>query len=100
MKAAPVIRALGGLGVEQVLVHTGQHYDARMSDVFFVDLGLPEPDVMTGTGGPAWTLAAGASVHVAAPSLGFQRTLIRHVIGVAVHHLAGLPAIEAHQVAF
>jgi UDP-N-acetylglucosamine 2-epimerase len=28
-----------------VLIHTGQHYDARMSDVFFTDLGLPEPDV-------------------------------------------------------
>jgi UDP-N-acetylglucosamine 2-epimerase (non-hydrolysing) len=45
MKAAPVIRALGELGVEQMLIHTGQHYDARMSDVFFADLGLPEPDV-------------------------------------------------------
>lgn len=45
MKAAPVIRALGESGVEQTLVHTGQHYDARMSDVFFQDLGLPEPDV-------------------------------------------------------
>jgi UDP-N-acetylglucosamine 2-epimerase (non-hydrolysing) len=45
MKAAPVTRALGELGVEQMLIHTGQHYDARMSDVFFADLGLPEPDV-------------------------------------------------------
>jgi UDP-N-acetylglucosamine 2-epimerase (non-hydrolysing) len=45
MKAAPVIRALGELGGEQMLIHTGQHYDARMSDVFFADLGLPEPDV-------------------------------------------------------
>jgi hypothetical protein len=44
--------------------------------------------------------AGSASVHVAPPSLGFQRTLIGHVIGVAVHHLAGLPAVEAHQVAF
>jgi UDP-N-acetylglucosamine 2-epimerase (non-hydrolysing) len=35
MKAAPVIRALGGAGHEQMLIHTGQHYDARMSDVFF-----------------------------------------------------------------
>src|SRR5271167_98822 len=45
MKAAPVIRALGEAGVDQVLIHTGQHYDARMSGVFFADPGLPEPDV-------------------------------------------------------
>ena len=45
MKAAPVIRALGEGGVDQALIHTGQHYDARMSGVFFADLGLPEPDV-------------------------------------------------------
>ncbi|GIJ22535.1 non-hydrolyzing UDP-N-acetylglucosamine 2-epimerase [Micromonospora lutea] len=43
-KAAPVVRALDGCGVRQRLVHTGQHYDERMSDVFFRQLGLPEPD--------------------------------------------------------
>jgi UDP-N-acetylglucosamine 2-epimerase (non-hydrolysing) len=50
MKAAPLIRALAERGVEQVVVHTGQHYDASMSDVFFSDLGLPEPDVNLGVG--------------------------------------------------
>src|SRR5579863_5346381 len=45
MKAAPVIRALAALGHEQRIVHTGQHYDERMSEVFFVELGLPRPDV-------------------------------------------------------
>jgi UDP-N-acetylglucosamine 2-epimerase (non-hydrolysing) len=45
MKAAPVIRALAESSVEQMMIHTGQHYDTRMSDVFFTDLGLPEPDV-------------------------------------------------------
>ncbi|MEO6606109.1 MAG: UDP-N-acetylglucosamine 2-epimerase (non-hydrolyzing) [Aeromicrobium sp.] len=49
-KAAPVIRALGELGVRQVLVHTGQHYDPVMSEVFFQQLGLPEPDVNLGVG--------------------------------------------------
>jgi hypothetical protein len=33
MKAAPVIRAIGETGVSQTLIHTGQHYDARMSGV-------------------------------------------------------------------
>jgi UDP-N-acetylglucosamine 2-epimerase (non-hydrolysing) len=50
VKAAPVIRALGALGHEQRVIHTGQHYDERMSDVFFVQLGLPEPDVNLGVG--------------------------------------------------
>jgi UDP-N-acetylglucosamine 2-epimerase (non-hydrolysing) len=51
MKTAPVIRALDERdGVEQVLVHTGQHYDHQMSKAFFEDLGLPEPDDFLGVG--------------------------------------------------
>src|SRR3954453_9296184 len=42
VKAAPVIAAMTG---PQHVIHTGQHYDERMSEVFFRDLGLPEPDV-------------------------------------------------------
>lgn len=46
MKAAPVMRALHGrLGVRQSLIHTGQHYDANMSEVFFTQLSIPAPDV-------------------------------------------------------
>jgi UDP-N-acetylglucosamine 2-epimerase (non-hydrolysing) len=45
MKVAPVLRALEGRGVTQTLVHTGQHYDANMSDVFFTQLAMPAPDV-------------------------------------------------------
>lgn len=46
MKAAPVIAALAKKdNLAQLLVHTGQHYDANMSDIFFRQLGLPEPDV-------------------------------------------------------
>ena len=45
MKAAPVIRAFSERsGFTQTLVHTGQHYDVNMSDVFFQQLGIPEPD--------------------------------------------------------
>ena len=50
MKAAPVIGALAALGHEQRIVHTGQHYDERMSEVFFVQLALPRPDVNLGVG--------------------------------------------------
>jgi UDP-N-acetylglucosamine 2-epimerase (non-hydrolysing) len=46
MKAAPVMRALNEhRGVRQSLVHTGQHYDSNMSDVFFSQLDIPAPDV-------------------------------------------------------
>jgi UDP-N-acetylglucosamine 2-epimerase (non-hydrolysing) len=50
MKAAPVIRALEEHDLAQFVVHTGQHYDRAMSEVFFVELGLPEPDVNLGVG--------------------------------------------------
>jgi UDP-N-acetylglucosamine 2-epimerase (non-hydrolysing) len=49
-KAAPVIRALAAHPVKQLLVHTGQHYDDKMSDVFFRELQLPRPDVNLGIG--------------------------------------------------
>ncbi len=48
-KAAPVLAALQGRA-EQVLVHTGQHYDDRLSRVFFDELDLPEPDLNLGAG--------------------------------------------------
>jgi UDP-N-acetylglucosamine 2-epimerase (non-hydrolysing) len=46
MKAAPVARALAvRQSVRQTIVHTGQHYDANMSDVFFQQLEIPAPDI-------------------------------------------------------
>ena len=51
MKVAPVLHALSKrAGVAQTLVHTGQHYDVNMSDVFFDQLGIPAPDVNLGVG--------------------------------------------------
>lgn len=45
IKAAPLSRALAASGrIVEVMVHTGQHFDANMSDVFFSELGLPKPD--------------------------------------------------------
>ena len=54
VKLAPVHRALVNRGHEHVIVHTGQHYDHDMSDVFFEDLGIPEPDL---------NLAVGSASH-------------------------------------
>ncbi len=51
MKAAPVLQALRAYPkFETKLVHTGQHYDDAMSNVFFEELGLPRPDVYLGVG--------------------------------------------------
>jgi UDP-N-acetylglucosamine 2-epimerase (non-hydrolysing) len=52
MKAAPVHRALASLdpGIERLIVHTGQHYDGDMSDVFLEQLRMPRPDVFLGVG--------------------------------------------------
>jgi UDP-GlcNAc3NAcA epimerase len=51
VKAAVVSRALSGAGLKETLVHTGQHFDAQMSDVFFAELGLPPPAHHLGIGG-------------------------------------------------
>ncbi len=57
MKVAPVMAALARHeAVRQRLVHTGQHYDANMSDVFFRQLGIPEPDINLGVGSASHTV--------------------------------------------
>ena len=54
MKAAPVLHALRGHpGLRQTIVHTGQHYDRNLSDVFFSQLEIPAPDVNLGVGSGA-----------------------------------------------
>ncbi len=46
MKIAPLVEAFRATGrITPILVHTGQHYDEKMSDLFFRDLGIPKPDV-------------------------------------------------------
>lgn len=57
MKIAPLIRAIGKHNassetnpIEPILIHTGQHYDYEMSQVFFQDLKLPQPDIYLGIG--------------------------------------------------
>jgi len=46
MKVAPVVAGLNlKPGIQQVIVHTGQHYDKNMSTIFFGQLGIPEPDI-------------------------------------------------------
>jgi len=112
MKAAPVIRALQGhRGVNQTLVHTGQHYDANMSDVFFQQLGIPAPDVNLAVGSgthakqtaeimsrfervvleqkPAWVLVYGDVNSTAAAALVCAKLLVK-----VAHVEAGLRSFD------
>lgn len=70
MKAAPVMRALARRpDVRQILVHTGQHYDQNMSEVFFRELEMPEPD---------YNLAVGSASHASQTAqimMGFEPVL-------------------------
>ncbi len=59
VKLAPIARAMVGRA-EHLIVHTGQHYDELMSDVFFRDLGIPAPDVNLEVGSGAHGAQTGA----------------------------------------
>jgi UDP-N-acetylglucosamine 2-epimerase (non-hydrolysing) len=50
IKAAPVVAAVQEMGGSPLLIHTGQHYEPGLSQVFFEQLGLPEPDRNLGVG--------------------------------------------------
>ena len=80
VKAAPVIRALAALGHRQRVVHTGQHYDERLSEVFFVQLGLPAPDVNLGVGSAGGSHAQ----QTAAAMTGLEQDFIEHPPGLVV----------------
>ena len=69
MKAGPVVGALGRRGVEQLVIHTGQHYDRQMSDIFFSELGLPEPDINLGVGSGSQAVQTAALLTALEPAL-------------------------------
>jgi UDP-N-acetylglucosamine 2-epimerase (non-hydrolysing) len=71
MKIAPVWRVLHARSSAVRLIHTGQHFDAAMSDVFFHDLGMPEPDVQLNCGGGTH------AEQTAAVLVGIERALIQ-----------------------
>jgi UDP-N-acetylglucosamine 2-epimerase (non-hydrolysing) len=71
MKIAPVIAALRD-HAEVRFIHTGQHYDARLSDTFLSELGLPTPDVNLGVG------SGSHAEQTAAVLIAFERELLAH----------------------
>lgn len=74
MKIAPIIRAISAKNpdVEQILVHTGQHFDEKMSDVFFRELELPKPDEHLGISGGSH------AAQTAKIMMEFEPVLLRH----------------------
>lgn len=72
MKAAPVYTACTKYEINQLLVHTGQHYDKNMSDVFFQQLGLPQPDLNLEVG------SASHAEQTATVMIRFEKVLLEH----------------------
>ena len=97
VKAAPVIRALAG-GARQTLVHTGQHHDAAMSQVFFDDLDLPRPDLDLGVGYDSPSAQTGRILMRLGPVLAPDRPDICVVYGDVTSTLAGALAAAQHGV--
>ncbi len=72
MKIAPIQRVMDATeGIEPFLVHTGQHYDERMSKFFFDDLQLPQPDVYLNIG------SASHAVQTARIMIEFEQVLLK-----------------------
>ena len=60
VKIAPLLRAMQlHKQIEPILVHTGQHYDEKLSAIFFQQMGIPKPDInlSVGSGSQAWQTA-------------------------------------------
>jgi UDP-N-acetylglucosamine 2-epimerase (non-hydrolysing) len=73
MKVAPILRASEKIdGLQARLVHTGQHYDERLSKLFFDELGLPEPDAYLGVG------SGSHAAQTARVMMSFDEDLDRH----------------------
>ena len=79
MKVAPLMAAFHDEGSFEVsLVHTGQHYDELMSDVFFSDLGLEPPDVSLGVG------SGSHAEQTAAVLTGFEKLCLEEKPGLGI----------------
>jgi UDP-N-acetylglucosamine 2-epimerase (non-hydrolysing) len=98
VKLAPVAAALRAAGdIEHVIVHTGQHYDADMSDVFFADLEIPAPDVHLGVGSGSHGVQTGAMLAALDGVIDWHRPDWVLVYGDTNSTLAGaLAAVKLH----
>ena len=98
IKAATVSRAIRRRsGVREVLIHTGQHFDANMSDVFFEELEIPRPDHHLGIGGGSHGQNTGRMIEAIEAVLKVERPDWVLVYGDTDSTLAGaLAAVKLH----
>jgi UDP-N-acetylglucosamine 2-epimerase (non-hydrolysing) len=90
MKVAPVLRALDGHErLEGRLVHTGQHYDARLSQVFFEELDLPRPDIELEVGSATHAVQTAEILRRLEPVLEAEQPQVVVVVGDVNSTLAG-----------
>ncbi|HUT31938.1 MAG TPA: UDP-N-acetylglucosamine 2-epimerase (non-hydrolyzing) [Planctomycetota bacterium] len=89
VKAAPVSRALAAQGIAEVLVHTGQHYDPQLSDVFFEQLKLRPPDHHLGIGSAPHGAQTGRMLEAIEAVLAAERPEWTLVYGDTNSTLAG-----------
>lgn len=97
IKVGPLVPALTAAGIAADLVHTGQHYDAAMSDVFFEDLRLPEPRWHLGVGSGTHATQTAAAMVKLEELLAAERPDALVVVGDVNSTLAGaLAAAKLH----
>jgi UDP-N-acetylglucosamine 2-epimerase (non-hydrolysing) len=96
MKIAPVVHELKKRGIPQFLVHTGQHYDSNMSQTFFEQLGMPEPDVYLGVGSDTHARQT-AHVMAAFEEVCQQRTPDLVIVGGDVNSTLAAALVAAKQ---
>ena len=97
VKLAPVAAAFAEAGVQHVIVHTGQHYDALLSDAFFSDLKIPDPDVHLGVGSGSHGVQTGTMLAALDAVLDEHRPDWTLVYGDTNSTLAGtLAAVKMH----
>lgn len=98
IKAATVSRVLAGrVGIEEILIHTGQHYDQNMSDIFFDELSIPRPKYNLGIGGGSHGEMTGRQLEEIEKVLLIERPDMVLVYGDTNSTLAGaLSAVKLH----
>jgi UDP-N-acetylglucosamine 2-epimerase (non-hydrolysing) len=97
VKLAPVAAAFAESGITHLIVHTGQHYEEELSDVFFADLRIPAPDVQLGVGSGSHGAQTGAMLAALDAALAEHRPDWVLVYGDTNSTLAGaLSAVKLH----
>jgi UDP-N-acetylglucosamine 2-epimerase len=89
MKIKPIYEEFKKRKIDQVLVHTGQHYDENMNRVFFEDLELPKPDVFLGIGSGTHGVQTGAMMSRIEEVLSLEKPDLTVVVGDVNSTLAG-----------